>query len=104
MARPKDQRKKKTFLKKNETKIKNAVGVDESDGRGYTASLGRWTVAVACPILLVGKTVQQLINLASLKGEPGGLPMPSSELGGHQHVTCCSVVPSKPPVPLGPET
>ena len=60
MARPKDQRKKKTFLKKNETKIKNAVGVDESDGRGYTASLGRWTVAVACPILLVGKAFNQL--------------------------------------------
>ena len=76
------------------------MGVDEGDGRGYTVALRRWTVAVACLILLVGKTAQQSINLASLKGEPGGVPVPSAELGGHQHVTCCSVVPSKPPVPL----
>lgn len=76
------------------------MGVDEGDGRGYTIALGRWTVAVACPLLLVGKTAQQSVNLASLKEEPGGLPVPSPELGGHQHVPCCSAVPSKPPVPL----
>lgn len=76
------------------------MGLDEGDGRGYTTALGRWTAAVACPLFLVGRTAQQSVNLASLEEEPGGLLVPSPELGGHQHVPCCSAVPSKPPVPL----
>lgn len=69
-----------------------AQGPHNSQGRGDRgSSLSR--------LLLAGKTAQQSISFASLKQEPGG-----PELGGRQHITCCSGGPTEPPVPLGPET